>query len=313
MTNLLTQRNTIRTDAIALWLRVGLGLVFVIGGWNKLSQLLDPSRTDAIVTTYMSAHGYINNFFAQYLFTGTFGDWLTPWVFLTSLSAFELASGIALATGLLVRPLALAWGLLLWTFVMALPVITAPGVGVSVDTYTAPAMLVQIRDIGLSGLMFTLFNLGSGAGSLDGKLFGTSAKATSVEWESLGLLARLSVALPLIVGGLFAGLDHIQSFATSPWLILSLGVLLAIGTGVRLAGALVVVVMLWFMSTKLNLDATLVANLNSFKREFAILAGGIALAYAGGGHKFTLGSIVETVRRQRTAGLVGVDSPYSGA
>ena len=198
MTNVLTRWNKTRPDTIALWLRVGLGLVFVIGGWSKLSQLLDPVREDAIVTTYMSAHGYINNFFAQYLFTGTFGNWLTPWVFLTSLSAFELASGLALVAGLMVRPLALLWGLLLWTFVMALPVITAPGVGLSVDTYIAPAMLVQIRDISLSGMMFALFNLGSGAGSMDGKLYGTSAKVSNVQWDCLGLLVRLSVALPLI-------------------------------------------------------------------------------------------------------------------
>lgn len=310
MTNILTRRNTIRPDAIALWLRAGLGLVFVIGGWNKLSQLLDPARQDAIITTYMSAHGYINNFFAQYLFTGTFGNWLTPWVFLTSLSAFELASGLALAAGLLVRPFALVWGLLLWTFVMALPVITAPGVGVSVDTYTAPAMLVQIRDIGLSGLMFALFNLGSGAGSLDGKLFGTSVKVTNVQWDCLGLLVRLSVALPLIVGGLFSGLDDIQSFATSPWLILGLGLLLASGTGVHLAGTLVVAVMLWFIGTKLDFDITVIANLNSFKRELAFVAGGLALAYAGGGHKFTLGNAVATLRRQRT-GLVDVRSPHA--
>jgi uncharacterized membrane protein YphA (DoxX/SURF4 family) len=88
---------------------VGIGLVFVIGGWNKLSQLIDPAREAAIVAAYTRPHGYINVFFTDYLFSGAFGEWLTPWSFLTLLSTFELVSGLALITGLLVRSLALIW------------------------------------------------------------------------------------------------------------------------------------------------------------------------------------------------------------
>jgi len=51
-------------------LRIGLGLVFVIGGYNKLSQLLDPDRTAAIVGSYTGGKGYINEFFMNYLFAG---------------------------------------------------------------------------------------------------------------------------------------------------------------------------------------------------------------------------------------------------
>lgn len=74
-----------RPDVWALVLRVGLGCLFVIGGWNKLSKLMDPEREAALVGANMSPHGYINQFFADYLFTGQFGDWLTPWIFLTTL------------------------------------------------------------------------------------------------------------------------------------------------------------------------------------------------------------------------------------
>ncbi len=114
-------------DIAALALRVGLGVVFVIGGWSKLSQLLDPQRAEALVATYIGGKGYINEFFLEYLFTGALGSVLNPWLFLTSLSAFELVAGFMLVAGLLVRPLAIVWGLLLWTFVIALPVSTVAG------------------------------------------------------------------------------------------------------------------------------------------------------------------------------------------
>lgn len=283
--------NLDRPDLWALVLRVGLGCVFVIGGWNKLSQLIDPQREAALVGTYMSPHGYINQFFADYLFTGRFGDWLTPWVFLTTLSTFELTAGLALIAGLLARPLALVFGFMLWSFVFALPVATAPGIAVTVDTFTAPAMLVQIRDIALSGMMFVLFNLGAGALSADGKLFGTSAERQTPDWNSLGLLLRLSIAAPMLVGGAFAGLPGIQSFATPGLILLAAGALLASGTAVRLVGIAVAAVMIYYIGHKVNVDASLIANLNGFKRELAFLAAGAVLAVAGGGHKFTVAAL----------------------
>ncbi len=296
MTTFTRESTDIRPDLIALALRVGLGLVFVIGGWNKLSQLLDPAREAALVGNYMGPHGYINEFFAQYLFTGPIGDWLTPWAFLTALSTFELLSGLALVAGILVRPLALIYGFLLWSFVMALPVVTVPGVEVAVKTFTAPAMLVQIRDIALSGMMFVLFNLGPGAFSQDARLFGSAASQPKVGWDNLGLLLRLSIAAPLVVGGIFGGLDGISTFATARWILLPLGVLLALGVGVRAIGGAVAAVMLWYIWTKISLDKSLIANLNGFKRELAFLSASGVLAYAGGGPKYTLLAAVEWTR-----------------
>lgn len=286
----------------ALWLRLGLGAVFVIGGWSKLSQLLNPLHMQGIVDTYMGGKGYINVFFAQYLFEGPLGAVLTPWSFLTALSAFELISGIALIAGLLIRPLAIIYGLMLWSFVMALPVVVTPGVAVEVKTYTSPALLVQIRDVALSGLMFVLYNLGSGRYSLDERLFGDRALPNGVSWEHLGLLARLSLALPLLVGGFFVGLNSIQSFATQPLILVVLGLMLVSGLGVRAAGALVMAVMLWFMVSKLDMDKSLIANLNGFKREFAFLACGGVIAVLGGGKKFTLavpGNLLRSWAAQR--------------
>ncbi len=201
-----------RPEIWALVLRVGLGCVFVIGGWFKLSKLLSAEHQAAIVAKYMSPHGYINQFFAEYLFTGRFGDWLTPWTFLTALSTFELLAGLALVAGFLVRPLSLIFAFMMWSFIFALPVATAPGMAITVDTFTTPAMLVQSRDIALSGMMFVVFNLGSGAFSVDEKLFGPSPHTQTTDWNSLGLLLRLSIAVPFLVGGAFAGLPAINTF-----------------------------------------------------------------------------------------------------
>lgn len=275
-------------------LRFGLGLVFIIGGYNKLSQLLDPDRTAAIVTSYTGGKGYINDFFMNYLFAEN--SWLSPWGFLTALSGFELASGIALVIGLMVRPLALIYAFLLWTFVFSLPVVTTPGVETTVSTYTSPAMFVQIRDIALSGFMFTLLFLGSGRFSIDSKLLTNGVNSDYVDWDKLGLLMRLSLAAPLIIGGLFGSFANIATYATIQPLLLIVGVLLVIGIRVREAAAVTMFVMLWFMFSKFSIDKSLIANLNGFKREFAMLAAGAILAVRGGGMAYTPADLIRRTR-----------------
>lgn len=286
----------------ALMLRVGVGLVFVIGGAAKLSKLLgEPASRDALVSSYTGTSGYINQFFLDYLFTGRFGDFLSPSLFLTTLSWFELLSGLMLIAGLAVRPLSLIYGFLVWSFVMALPVVTVPGLSTEISTYRSPAMLVQIRDIGLSGMMFTLFNLGAGAFSLDRRYRLEDPQRPIASWDCLGLLLRLSVAVILLVGGAFAGFDHIQSFATAGWILLLLGVVLAGGTGARVAGALTVAVMAWYMIGKVSLAKSLLDNLNGIKREFAIGAAAGVLAWLGGGHAFTFEGVAARLRTRRPA------------
>lgn len=281
----MAQINNHRSDWIALMLRVGLGLVFAIGGWSKLAQLLDPAREAAILAAYLGPAGYINQFFTEFLFEGSLGNVLTPWGFLTALSAFELVSGLALVAGWLVRPLALVYAFLLWTFVIALPVATVPGVVPEVVTYRSPALLVQIRDVGLSGMMFVLYNLG--AGRLRWSL--TPTPIADVNWDQLALLLRLSVAVPLIVAGVFGGLDHIQTFASAYWITLSLGLFLAAGISVRTFGALAFAVFVWYIGTKISFANSLIANLNGFKRELAFVAASAVLVLVGGGKLFVIG------------------------
>ncbi len=277
----------------ALILRSGLGVVFVIGGLMKLSLLLNPATEPLILQQYLGPLGYINEPFQQYLFFE--GSVLTPAIFLTSLSTFELLSGVALIIGLWVRPLSLFYGFLLWTFVIALPTHTVPDLAVGVDTYQAPAILVQIRDIALSGMMFVLFNLGAGAASLDQRWFPHSVPA---RWQELALLLRFSLALVFIAGGFFAGFDHVPGFASPAWLLAVIGLALIAGGPLllRTAAALVVTVMLWFIWHKLSADLGIVANLNGFKREFALAAAGLVLMLRGGGSVFTLADIVRRSR-----------------
>lgn len=276
----------IRLERAAAMLRIGMGLVFVIGGLSKLSQLLGPAQAhDAMVAQYLGGLGYINAPFQQYLFFE--GSPLSPSVFLTLLSSFELVSGIALLVGLFVRPLALFYGLLLWTFVVSLPTHTVPGGAQGIATYTSPAIFVQIRDIALSGMMFVLFNLGAGARSLDQRLF---PHVVAVRWEPLGVLLRVSLGIVFIVAGFFGGFAHIATFGATPWLLAPIGLALIFGGPkvVRAGGVAAIAVFVWFVAHKLNLSMSVIANLNGFKREFALAAAAAVLVLYGGGESFTL-------------------------
>ena len=277
-----TRIDAAQADRIALTLRLGLGSVFVIGGWWKLSRAIDPERAGALVERYTASNGYINAFFDQYLFAGP-DPWLSPLAFLTLLSAFELFSGLAFLAGAFVRALSFLYAFLLWSFVIALPVVTAPGVETAVASYFSPAILVQIRDIGLSGLCFLLFCLGSGAWSFDQQILRRGAAPAGLDWNAWGLLLRLSVAAVFIVGGFFAGFDHIKSFVDSPVLLAVIGLVLASGQATRIAGAAAFAVIAWYCVGKLSLDATLWNNLNAIKRELAFLAAcGLLFAWQGG-------------------------------
>ncbi|MEM7620778.1 MAG: DoxX family protein [Pseudomonadota bacterium] len=279
---------------ISLILRLGIASVFITGGWNKLSQLIDPERQQALVDSYMGPAGYVNTFFTEYLFSQ--GGVLSPWLFLTSLSAFELVSGIMILVGFLIRPLALFYGFLLWTFVFSLPVVTTPGVEVSEKTYLAPALLVQIRDVALSGVMFVIYNLGSGAHSIDQRVFGKDAVTPYVKWENLGLLLRLSLASILLVAGFFHGMANIKTFDIPAVLLIVAGfALLLEERAARIAGAALVIFMIVYMVGKLNFDKSLIANLNAIKREFAFIAGGLVLSLFGGGALYTMPKLYERV------------------
>ena len=281
----------------ALFIRVGMGLLFIIGGCSKLSQLLDPSYAEGIVMSYVGTTGYINDVFLTFLFPS--GSFLSPWGFLTALSSFELVSGVALVAGFLVRPLALVYAFLLWTFVFSLPVVTTPGVELTVQTYTSPAMFVQSRDIALSGMMFVLYQLGSGRRSLDSLFLVNANQSEQKNWDNLGLLLRLSVALPLLIGALFGSFGNIMTFASPGWILLVVSLLLIAGVKVRDAAAITMVIMAWYIMTKLTLDKSFIANLNGFKRELALFSGALVLFGCGGGNSYTP---VDFARRIR-AGL----------
>ena len=288
-------KTTVGAAQAALILRVGLGLVFIIGGMSKLSLLLGSDTHDGMVANYMGTSGYINTLFQQYLFPGGSGGFFTPSGFLTALSAFEFVSGIALIAGFLVRPLALFYAFLMWSFVVSLPVLTVPGVEVTVKTYTSPAIFVQIRDIALSGMFFTLFNLGSGLKSIDGRFF---RQPSDINHDALGLLLRFSLAMVFIVAGFFGDFAKIATFASWQPLLALVGLALVFGNDkvIKGAGAIVVAIMLWYMLQKLNLDKGIIPNLNGIKREFALGAAGAVIFMLGGGRLFTLPDLVSRMK-----------------
>lgn len=294
-------------DQVAFVLRIGLGLVFLSGGLAKLSKLLVSSTQMGMVDLYLSPGGYINQFFYDYLFTnGILGDLMTPWFFLTSLSALEFVAGVALLIGFGVRAFSLLFALLCWSFVISLPVVNASGFEVVTKTHTAPAILVMIRDIAISGMLFVLYNLGPGSWSLDKRLFGTTTRDTTAaattdtedvqtNWDGLGLLLRLSIGFVFLVGGAFYGLENIKSFA-HPAILLAIGLVLVIGNGARYAAYAGAAVLLWYIFNTMGFDKGLIGNMNSIKREFALLAAMIVLGVLGGGNSHTLSSLFKNMQ-----------------
>lgn len=281
----INKQDSSKFELAALVLRIGLGLVFFSGGLNKLILLLNSNTSDAMVNNYMGTAGYVNAFFTNYLFTGSLGEFLTPYGFLTFLSSLEFVLGVMLIIGFLVRPISLLSGFLLWTFVIALPTQTVPSVVLDVKTYTSPAMLVMIRDIALSGMMFALYNIGSGLYSIDNKYFAKCSCLTlreNINWDSLALLIRLSLGVVLIVGGLFSGLDHIQSFKTSALILTVLGFAI-IFLDIKYLGYGLAALFLYYLVMKINFDKSIISYLNSVKRELALLAGALVLGYLGSG------------------------------
>lgn len=283
-------------DQSAFILRIGLGLVFLAGGLAKLSKLLVPAKQEDMVNLYLSAGGYINQFFFDYLFhDGILSALMSPWLFLTALSMLEFIAGIALIIGLGVKFFSLLFALLCWSFVISLPVVNASGFEIVTKTHTAPAILVMIRDIALSGFLFILYNLGSGVWSLDEKIFGPQVKAKEVNWDALGLLLRVSLGLVFVVGGAFYGLENIKSFAPAI-ILLPIGVVLLFGNGARYAAVAALFVIAWYMLTTFSLDKGLVGNMNSVKREFALLASALIVSVLGGGNSHTLFAMLEDIR-----------------
>jgi hypothetical protein len=102
------------------------------------------------------------------------------------------------------------------------------------------------------------------------------------------LLLRLSVALPLLVGGAFAGYGHIQTFGVPAPVLIVLALPLLLNVGVRAAGVGVMALVLWFSLQEFDLGRSLIANMNAFKREFAFFAAGVVLALVGGGRSFSI-------------------------
>jgi uncharacterized membrane protein YphA (DoxX/SURF4 family) len=297
---------------VAFTLRIGLGALFVAGGLNKLSQLLSPAASDAIVASYTSPTGYINEFFMAFLFAPGTAFSFTPWAFLTTLSAFELVTGVMLLAGFLVRPVALIYAFLLWSFVIALPVVTTNGIDPGVKTYMAPAILVQIRDIALSGMMFVLYGLGAGIRSVDYKLFGPGAIKPVMTSDVAGLLLRLSAAVVLLVGGVFAGMPNIKTYIEPGMLLVIVALAILWGGRVtRYAAGVACAVLFVYMLGKLGFDKGLIGNFNAIKRELALCAGAFVLAARDCGQLWTATDVARRLQDGTACAMQNVARPNS--
>jgi hypothetical protein len=207
-------------------------------------------------------------------------------------------SGLALVAGALVRPIAFIYAFLLWTFVIALPVTTTPGVEVSSGAILAPAMLVQVRDIALSAMMFVLLGLGAGIWSVDRWWSGGAAATPADRGDVHALLLRLALGVPLVVGGASAGMDHFVTFDAPSGLLIALGALALGGVAARWTGLAIALLILTYMAGRLDLAASLIANLNAIKREIALVAAALVLAHGGAGSLYRIDRMARDLARR---------------
>ena len=192
---------------------------------------------------------------------------------------------------------------MLWSFVIALPVVTTNGVDPGVSTYMAPALLVQIRDVALSGIMFVLFGLGSGLRSLDVQGVRQRGRATDHELGCRPVCCcacrRPSCSSS---AGPFAGMPNIKTFIEPGVVLFALGLMLLWGgRAARYAAGATCAVLLIYMLGKIGIDKGLLGSLNAVKREVALFAGAFVIAARGCGELWTVTDVARRLNEGFTA------------
>jgi uncharacterized membrane protein YphA (DoxX/SURF4 family) len=162
-------------------------------------------------------------------------------------------------------------------------------------------------------MFFMLFIIGAGSYSVDRRWIGDEATRSSLNWDQGGLLVRLSVAFPLLVGGAFHGEASIQTFGMPSWMLLLIAIPLILNVGARWAGVATVLVIAWFIASSFDASRSLIANMNAAKREYAFLAASVVLGFCGGGRLFSIRSGREGLKRLLRPGRTVGNSGAIGA
>ncbi len=250
----------INADTCMTWLRVALGVIFIIGG-IKLAFLGD---TSALATSYTNPEkGWLSPVFADKI-TQILGVGIGP--FLRTQGLVEIALGLLMALGVGTRVVAVIMGLMFWVFAAANPV--AGEIRLS-------------RDIALMGCCFAVALAGAGRWSLDGRLWQRQATFASYP-DGILVLLRLSLAFTLLTSAVFASgpfANHLNT--TLPIvMVLVMGALLAVGLRPHWIMGVLALWMLYVVATSIGAKG-IYFGLDSAKRELGFLVAAAVYALLG--------------------------------
>ncbi|ETX04835.1 MAG: hypothetical protein ETSY2_26480 [Candidatus Entotheonella gemina] len=250
----------VNADVCMTWLRVALGVIFIIGG-IKLAFLGD---TSALAASYTNPEkGWLSPVFADKI-TQILGIGVGP--FLRTQGLVEIALGLLMALGIGTRVVAVIMGLMFWVFAAANPV--AGEIRLS-------------RDLALMGCCFAVAFAGAGAWSLDGRLWQRSSTFTSYQ-DGILVLIRLSLAFTLLTSAVFASgpfANHLNT--TLPLvMVLVMGALLAVGLRPHWIMGLLALWMLYVVAASMGAKGVYF-GLDSAKRELGFLVAAVVYALLG--------------------------------
>jgi uncharacterized membrane protein YphA (DoxX/SURF4 family) len=235
-------------------------VIFVVGG-IKLAFLGD---TTALVASYTDpAKGWIAPVFQEQI-TQRLG--LSVGVFLRSQGLLEIALGVLLILGLGTSLVALLIGLMFWSFTVANPV--AGEIRLS-------------RDLALMGCCFAVALSGTGAWSLDKRLWHRTSTFLPRR-DGVLLLLRLSLAYPLVAAAVFSSGPFANPLNTTVpvVVVLLIGVLLAAGVYPRWVAGLLGLWMVYVVAASM-LTQGAYFGLDAAKRELGLLVASLVYALLG--------------------------------
>ena len=138
-------------------------------------------------------------------------------------------------------------------------------------------------------------------------VFGQEAPQPIMSWDVAGVLLRLSTAVVLIVGGLFAGMPNIKTFVEPGIILFALGLMLLWGgRAARYAAGVTCAVLLIYMLGKIGVDKGLLGSLNAVKRELALFAGAFVIAARGCGELWTATDVARRMNDGFTAAVANL-------
>ena len=271
-------RPRIKIGLVSGTLRIVLGLYFLFGGIAYLGQL---QQNIGFAEHLTSGIGSINALFATVLFQF---DAFGVAEFGLVVACLNIALGLFLTLGLWTRLMCTLGIIATILQLVALPVITLPGVDIQMAAFQVPAVFALSFQMGLIGLLFAQRGMGASF-SLDHRL---RHQPANLRWNAcIGLKVRLGAAYPLLVAGMFGFYPTVPNFEAWPIIALAAGLLLLTQWNIacRVGGVILAILSIWYVTGVIDPSQTFFANLNFIRPILVYFFVGMILTHTAVGRE----------------------------